>query len=115
VFAVLKASTLSCGNDSTITKKIMNNTVKVILGVLAGLAVGTMLGVLFAPNKGTDTRKKITKKGEDYVDTIKEKFSEFLDGITDRFEKAKEEGEEMVSNGKAKLEHAEREAKSVRA
>jgi gas vesicle protein len=93
----------------------MNNTVKVILGVLAGLAVGTMLGVLFAPNKGTDTRKKITKKGEDYVDTIKEKFSEFLDGITDRFEKAKEEGEEMVSNGKAKLEHAEREAKSVRA
>jgi gas vesicle protein len=28
---------------------------KVILGVLAGVAVGAMLGVLFAPDKGWNT------------------------------------------------------------
>ena len=40
------------------------NSGKVVLGVLAGLAAGAALGILFAPDKGTATRKKISKKGE---------------------------------------------------
>jgi len=48
------------------------NSGKVLLGVLAGLAAGALLGVLFAPEKGSDTRKKISKKGEDYADSLKE-------------------------------------------
>lgn len=30
---------------------------KVLLGVLAGVAVGATLGILFAPDSGTNTRK----------------------------------------------------------
>lgn len=92
----------------------MNTTAKVLLGVLAGLSVGALLGILFAPAKGTETRKKISKKGEDYVDAVKEKFAEFLNGISERFEHAKENGHEIVENGKAKLENAEREVKAIR-
>ncbi len=33
-------------------------TSNVILGIVAGAAVGALLGVLFAPDKGTNTRKK---------------------------------------------------------
>lgn len=66
------------------------NSNKVLLGVLAGIAAGTLLGVLFAPDKGSETRKKISKKGEDLTDTLKGKFDEFLEGITEKFEKEKE-------------------------
>ena len=53
----------------------MNNG-KVVLGVLAGLAAGAVLGILFAPDKGTMTRKKIIAKGDDTIDELKEKFEE---------------------------------------
>lgn len=38
------------------------NSGKIALGILAGALAGTVLGVLFAPAKGSDIRKKIYKK-----------------------------------------------------
>ena len=64
---------------------------KVLLGILAGTAAGALLGILFAPEKGSVTRKKISQKGEDYAEALKEKFNEFLDSITEKFEQVKEE------------------------
>lgn len=69
---------------------------KVLLGTLAGVAIGAMLGVLFAPEKGTVTRKKISRKGDDYADSLKDKFNEFVDGITEKFEEVKESVKEKV-------------------
>ncbi|MCL4481924.1 MAG: YtxH domain-containing protein, partial [Bacteroidetes bacterium] len=40
------------------------NTGKVLLGVLAGVAAGALIGILFAPAKGSRTRRRILKKGE---------------------------------------------------
>ncbi len=51
---------------------------KIILGVLAGAAAGAIIGILFAPDKGKDTRKKIIHKGEEYVDNLKEKVNSLL-------------------------------------
>jgi gas vesicle protein len=51
---------------------------KIILGILAGAAAGTLIGILFAPDKGTETRKKIVHKGEEYVDNLKEKVNGLL-------------------------------------
>ena len=45
----------------------------VVLGVLAGAAIGALLGILFAPDKGTNTRKKLRRKGEDVVEDLKVK------------------------------------------
>jgi len=51
---------------------------KIILGILAGTAAGALIGILFAPDKGTETRKKIIHKGEEYVDDLKERVNGLL-------------------------------------
>jgi len=61
------------------------NSGKVILGALAGLAAGALIGVLFAPDKGSESRSKIVKKGEDYLDSVKQKFNSLLDNISGKY------------------------------
>ena len=67
------------------------STGKVLLGVLAGVAVGALAGILFAPDKGSNTRKKISRKGDDYADAIKVKFNEFLESISEKSEELEDE------------------------
>ena len=55
-----------------------------ILGVLTGLAVGAVLGVLFAPAKGSETRRKIADKGNEFAELLKTKFDGIVDGMTDK-------------------------------
>jgi gas vesicle protein len=62
----------------------------IILGVLAGLTAGAIVGILFAPDKGSATRKKIIQKGESYVDNLKEKINSILIDGKKHFEKASE-------------------------
>lgn len=87
-------------------------TGKVLLGVLAGLAAGAMLGILFAPEKGTVTRKKILKKGEDYADELKGKFDEFVESITDKYEETKEEVTDFAERSKSKMQDQHKSGKS---
>ena len=82
---------------------------KVLLGLLAGIAAGATLGILFAPDKGSTTRRKIAQKGDDYADELGEKFNEFIDSISDKFETVKEEAIRMAKDGKLKAAEAEEE------
>jgi len=86
---------------------------KVLLGLLAGVAAGTLLGILFAPEKGSDTRKKFSKKGEDFADTLKEKFNEFLDSISENLDEVKEEVPGNAEEGKAKSRETDKKVKTA--
>lgn len=62
------------------------NTGKALLGILAGVATGAAIGILFAPHKGSETRKRIAKKGKDYKNQLKDKYNNIVDEITEKFE-----------------------------
>lgn len=82
---------------------------KVVLGVLAGLATGAFLGILFAPDKGSNTRKKIKQKSQDYADELGHKFNDMVDGISRKFKSAQQEAEEAVEDIKKKAAKAKNE------
>ncbi|MFT5243823.1 MAG: gas vesicle protein [Psychroserpens sp.] len=79
-------------------------TDKVILGVLGGLAAGAILGILFAPEKGERTRKKIKNKGIDYADELKYQYDETTNNLSKKYNSLKREGKSLIKEGKSKFE-----------
>lgn len=51
----------------------MKNVSKILVAVGAGLAIGGILGVLYAPDKGSVTRQKIADGNKKLADKIKSK------------------------------------------
>ena len=90
------------------------STGKVFLGILSGLAAGAMLGVLFAPDKGKVTRKKMYRKGEDYADGVKDKFNEFIDDISHKFDEVKDDVAKIAEKGKVRFNQTAKNFKTVK-
>jgi gas vesicle protein len=61
----------------------MNNTGKIVIAAAAGIVVGAIIGLLFAPEKGSDTRKKMTDEGKKFYDDVKDKFRKGKEKFTD--------------------------------
>lgn len=76
---------------------------KVLLGLLAGAAIGAIAGILFAPDKGSETRSKIKKSAEDMGDNLKDSFNDFVDTVKDKYRKAKHDAEDLAETGKSKF------------
>ena len=77
----------------------------VAVGLLAGLAAGTVLGILFAPEKGSDTRKKIASKGKDSLEDLKAKYNDAIDLLSSKLDKVKNQGDQMLEEGKEFVEN----------
>lgn len=84
-------------------------TSKTIIGVLGGVAVGAALGILFAPDKGSKTRKKIAKKTNNAKESLKHSFDEFLDTVSEKYNTIIEDGEELLEEGKEELKKIKKE------
>lgn len=53
----------------------MKKNAKLLIALGAGLAIGGILGILFAPDKGKDTRRKLVDQGKKLTDKVKTKFN----------------------------------------
>ena len=86
---------------------------KILVGFLAGAAVGALAGILFAPDKGSNTRKKIATKSGDITDSVKNSFNNFVDGVKEMYSGAKDEVQEFGDKAKSTVQHAKHEAKNA--
>ncbi len=64
----------------------MSDNSKIIVALLAGVAVGAAMGLLFAPESGKETRDRVGKALKDLGDTIKDLSDEGLDTLSDAVE-----------------------------
>jgi gas vesicle protein len=68
--------------------------------LMIGVAVGAILGILYAPAKGSETRRKLSRKGDD----LKDRFNEFKETINNKFENFKEDVNEMAYQEMERIE-----------
>jgi len=73
-----------------------------VLGTLGGLSVGLLLGVLFAPDKGSETRKKIASKKNDLTDNNQSNLNKLSNSLykksTDLIEKTNDFTQDGIEN-----------------
>lgn len=85
----------------TFNKNHMTNKTKIALGVLGAVAAGVVIGLMVAPEKGSDMRKRIKRATGTWVDelgnlasrggeTVKENISRVKDAAKERISRAKE-------------------------
>ena len=86
---------------------------KVLLGFVVGAAVGAVAGILLAPDKGSNTRKKISDKAGDWTDSAKETFNGIIDGVKNAYSGAKDEMEDYTDKAKSKASSARNEVKNA--
>jgi gas vesicle protein len=84
-----------------------NNTGKIVgallLGATVGGIVGATLGILFAPDKGNETRKKLLAKGADLSDNIKDTLIDLVHEVKKEAETVKGKLSEALANGATKI------------
>ena len=73
----------------------------VLLGVAISAAVGTVIGMLSAPAKGSLTRKRILRKGAELNADSKEKISSYTDAVTDEYKNIKKGTKHLMKKGKS--------------
>lgn len=71
---------------------------------LTGAALGAIAGILYAPDKGENTRDKLSYQLDKYSKKLDELVREFIDGKQMADNEAKSEGEKIVSDAKEKAE-----------
>ena len=84
----------------------MTTGTKVLLGIVGAAAAGVVIGLLIAPDKGSETRKRIAKTTGDWADQVSGFFKngrEEFENLKDKARNMKSAAEQRVSNLKEDL------------
>ena len=82
-------------------------------GLLVGGAAGIILGILYAPKSGKETREGIGQKAEELLAKTKEDYEKALEKSKRTYESALERLRRIESAAKSKLEHVDKDVSEL--
>jgi len=82
----------------------MSRSSKTLWAFIVGAAAGAVVGILYAPDKGENTRNKLYFQLNKYRDQLKQLINEIVDGKEIPDSMAKSEGKKVVNDTKVKAE-----------
>ena len=82
----------------------MSKTTNTLLAFLTGAATGAILGILYAPDKGVNTRDRLSYQLDKYRKRLEEILDELVEGKLEHDSVAKSEGKRVISDARVKAE-----------
>lgn len=82
----------------------MNKGSSNLFAFVLGAAAGAIVGILYAPDKGVNTRDKLSYQLDKYKKQLEDLLEDLINGKVEVSSMAKEEGQKVVNEAKQKAE-----------
>jgi len=82
----------------------MGKRAHALFAFTTGITVGTIIGILYAPDKGSNTRNKLTFRLGRYREKLKDLVEQLAEQDRGHYNEAKTEGQKVVNEAKEKAE-----------
>jgi gas vesicle protein len=90
----------------------MSDNSKILGALVLGAAAGAVIGLLFAPDKGSELRRKIKDSTDDIIDQLSDKINEGKEALAGLKDKAMSKAEDLKNKASNKAEEMKSEVEN---